>query len=43
MGAVAALLTDLGLDLMSAAAVFFICALAALFAGLMLRRKESTP
>jgi uncharacterized membrane protein len=39
MGAVAALLTDLGLDLMSAAAVFFICALAALFGGLMLRRK----
>jgi uncharacterized membrane protein len=43
MGAVAALLTDLGLDLMSAAAVFFVCALAALFGGLMLRRKEKAP
>jgi uncharacterized membrane protein len=40
MGAVAALLTDLGLDLMSAAAVFFVCALAALIGGLLLRRKE---
>ncbi|MDX2275913.1 MAG: DUF2157 domain-containing protein [Hyphomonadaceae bacterium] len=39
MGAIAALLTDLGLDLMSAAAVFFVCALAALVGGLMLRRK----
>lgn len=40
IGAVAALLTDLGLDLMSAAAVFFVCALIALIGGLMLRRKE---
>ncbi len=39
MGAVAALLTDLGLDLMTAAAVFFVCALAAMIGGLMLRRK----
>ena len=39
IGAVAALLTDLGLDLMTAAAVFFVCALAAMIGGLMLRRK----
>jgi FtsH-binding integral membrane protein len=41
MGAVAALLTDLGLELMSAAMVFFVCALAALVGGLLLRRKAS--
>lgn len=41
MGAVAALLTDLGLDLMTAAAVFFVCALAAMIGGLMLRRKAT--
>jgi uncharacterized membrane protein len=39
MGAIAALLIDLGLDLMTAAALFFVCAIAALVGGLLLRRK----
>lgn len=43
IGAIAALLMDLGVDLMTAAALFFVCALAALVAGLMLRRKAKTP
>lgn len=43
IGAIAALLTDLGLDLMTAAALFFVCALAAMIGGLILRRKEKTP
>lgn len=38
IGAVAALLADLGVDLMTAAALFFVCALAALVGGLLLRR-----
>lgn len=37
--AVAALLGDLGLDLMAAAGLFFLCAMAALIGGLVLRRK----
>lgn len=40
IGAICALLTDLGLDLLAAAGVFLLCAIAALVAGLMLRRKE---
>ncbi|MGE0597781.1 MAG: DUF2157 domain-containing protein [Hyphomonadaceae bacterium] len=39
IGAVAALLTDLGLDLMAAAALFFVSALAAMIGGFLLRRK----
>ena len=39
--AICALLTDLGLDLLAAAGVFLICAIAALVAGLMLRRSKS--
>lgn len=42
IGAMAGLLMDLGLDLMSAAGVFFICALAALFVGFALRRRAKT-
>jgi hypothetical protein len=38
IGAVMALLADLGVDLMTAAAVFLVCALAALVGGLLLRR-----
>ncbi len=41
--AVFALLGDLGLELLSAAAVFFVCAIAALAAGLFLRRKDARP
>ncbi len=41
IGAVAAILMDLGLDLMTAALLFFVCAIAALVGGLMLRRKAS--
>jgi len=37
--AVCALLTDLGLDLLAAAGVFLVCAIAAMIAGFMLRRK----
>jgi uncharacterized membrane protein len=39
IGAVTVILVDLGLDLMSAAAVFFFCALAALVASFALSRK----
>lgn len=39
IGAIAALLSDLGLDLMAAAALFFVAALAALIIGLALRRR----
>jgi uncharacterized membrane protein len=39
IGAVGAVLVDLGVDLLTAAALFFVCALAALAAGLLLRRK----
>lgn len=38
IGAIAALLADLGVDLMTAAALFLVCALVALVGGLMLRR-----
>jgi hypothetical protein len=41
IGAIVALLVDLGLDLMAAAGVFLVCALVALVAGLMLRRKPT--
>jgi|CXWL01.1.fsa_nt_gi uncharacterized membrane protein len=40
IGAVCALLADLGLDLMAAAGVFLLCAIAAGVGGLMLRRKK---
>lgn len=40
IGAICALLADLGLDLMAAAGVFFLCAIAAAIGGLMLRRKK---
>jgi uncharacterized membrane protein len=39
--AIFALLSDLGLDLLAAAGVFLVCAIAALVAGLMLRRGKS--
>jgi hypothetical protein len=39
-GAIAALLADLGLDLMVAAGIFFLCALAALIGGLALRKRS---
>ncbi|HYD88558.1 MAG TPA: DUF2157 domain-containing protein [Vitreimonas sp.] len=42
IGAICALLADLGLDLLAAAGVFLLCAIAALVGGLMLRRKEKT-
>ncbi len=42
IGAICALLSDLGLDLLAAAGVFLLCAIAALIGGLMLRRKEKT-
>ena len=42
VGAIAALLMDLGLDLMTAAAIFFVGAILALLFGLALRRKEKT-
>lgn len=41
IGAICALLNDLGLDLMTAAGVFMVCAIGALIAGLMLRRKPT--
>jgi len=41
IGAVSALLMDLGLDLMTAAGVFLLCAVAALVAGLLLRRSRA--
>jgi uncharacterized membrane protein len=40
IAAICALLADLGLDLMAAAGVFLLCAIAALIGGLMLRRKK---
>ena len=39
--AICALLSDLGLDLLAAAGVFLVCAVAALIAGLVLRNKKS--
>jgi uncharacterized membrane protein len=39
IGAMIALLNDMGLDLLAAAGVFFACAIVALLAGLALRRK----
>jgi len=41
IAAICALLTDLGLDLLAAAGVFLVCAVAALIAGLALRNKRS--
>lgn len=41
IAAIFALLNDLGLDLLAAAGVFLVCAIAALIAGLMLRNKKS--
>jgi len=43
MGAIAALLMDLGVNLLTAAALFFVCALVALIGGLALRRKPKAP
>jgi uncharacterized membrane protein len=40
IGAICALLADLGLDLLAAAGVFLVCALIALIAGLALRRRK---
>jgi hypothetical protein len=40
IAAISALLADLGLDLMAAAGVFFLCAIAAAIGGLMLRSKK---
>lgn len=40
--AICALLTDLGLDLLASAGVFLVCAIAALAAGLMLRKKHAS-
>jgi hypothetical protein len=42
LGAIAALLFDLGLDLMTAAGIFFLCALAAMIGGLMLRKRTKS-
>lgn len=39
IGAICALLSDLGLDLLAAAGVFLLCALAALIGGLVLRQR----
>lgn len=41
IAAICALLSDLGLDLLAAAGVFLVCAVAALIAGLALRNKKS--
>jgi uncharacterized membrane protein len=41
IGAVSALLMDLGLDLLAAAGVFMLCAIAAMVAGFLLRRKPA--
>jgi|CXWL01.1.fsa_nt_gi uncharacterized membrane protein len=41
IGAICALLLDLGLDLLAAAGVFLLCAVAALIAGLALRRRKA--
>jgi uncharacterized membrane protein len=43
IGAAMTLLADLGLDLLSAALIFFVCALIAMVAGLVLRRANKTP
>lgn len=40
IGAICALLSDLGLDLLAAAGVFLLCAIAALIGGLMLRKRS---
>lgn len=42
IGAITALLSDLGLDLLAAAGVFLGCAVAALIAGLALRKRPAT-
>lgn len=42
IGAISALLVDLGLNLMVSAGVFMVCAIAAIAAGLMLRRRAQT-
>lgn len=42
IAAVCALLNDLGLDLLAAAGVFLFCAIAALIAGLMLRKRNAS-
>jgi uncharacterized membrane protein len=42
IGAICALITNLGLDLRAAAGVFLVCAVIALIAGLALRRKPAT-
>lgn len=42
IAAICALLTDLGLDLLAVAGVFLVCAIAALAAGLMLRKKPAS-
>jgi hypothetical protein len=41
IGAICALLNDLGLDLLAAAGVFLLCSVAALVAGLLLRRAKA--
>ena len=41
IGAISALLLDLGVDLLASAGVFLICAIVALIAGLALRRKKA--
>jgi len=41
IGAICAILSDLGLDLLAAAAVFLVCAIVALVGGLALRNKKS--
>jgi formate-dependent nitrite reductase membrane component NrfD len=41
IGAICALLMDLGLDLRAAAGVFLVCAILAMIAGFMLRKRAS--
>ncbi len=41
IGAICALLTDLGLDLLASAGVFLVCAIIALVAGLMMKRSKA--
>lgn len=43
IAAICAILQDLGLELMAAAAIFFVCALAALAAGFVLRGRKASP
>jgi uncharacterized membrane protein len=43
IGAIIALLSDLGLNLLASAGVFLVCAIAALVAGLALRRTKAKP